>query len=200
MKRGFCLVMVLVMALSLCTGCASKEANAASTADAPLDEKPLLLDHWTQYLTVKEEIHSQMHWVLDYVDTCLADNQWDSLLKARAACNAAAWYLQGIVLPEFTLTQEQCDSLIGAGIEADFVQAEYLNLPTALRQERNTLASLDALLNHDLFLQASWENLSIWSEACRSALKDQAQYYCLSTNYLLLQLEETALWDSFPEQ
>lgn len=196
-KEGLCLALVWALVLSLCSACGETSANPT---DALAEEKQLLLADWTSHLEATEKIYAQMHWVLDYVDTCLADNQWDSLLKARAACNAAAGYLQGIVLPEFTLTQEQCDSLIGAGIEADFVQAEYLNLPTALRQERNTFASLDALLNHDLFLQASWENLSIWSEACRSALKDQAQYYCLSTNYLLLQLEETALWDSFPEQ
>lgn len=200
MKRGFCLVMVLVLVLSLCTGCASKEANAASTADAPLDEKQLLLDHWTRYLTVKEDIHSQMHWVLDFVDAFLTDNQWESLLKARAACNAAAAYLQDYDLPEFTLTQEQCDSLITSGIEADLVQAEYLNLPTALGQERSTLASLDALLNHDMFLQASFESLSTWSETCRGGLEDLALYYSLSTNYLLLQLELPELWDSLPEQ
>lgn len=200
MKRGFCLVMVLVLVLSLCTGCASKEANAASTADAPLDEKQPLLDHWTRYLTVKEDIHSQMHWVLDFVDAFLTDNQWESLLKARAACNAAAAYLQDYDLPEFTLTQEQCDSLITSGIEADFVQAEYLNLPTALGQDLNTLASLDALLNHDVFLQASWESLSTWSKACRDGLEDLAMYYGLSTNYLLLQLENSELWNNFPEQ
>ena len=202
MKRGLCLIMVLVLALSLCTGCASKEANAASTADANAleNEKQLLLDHWTQYLTAKEDIHSRMHWVLDYVDACLADNQWESLLKARVACNAAAAYLQDYELPEFTLTQEQCNSLIGDGIEADLVQAEYLNLPTALGQELDTLASLDALLNHDVFLQASWESLSAWSEACRGGLEDLAQYYGLSTNYLLLQLENPELWNNFPEQ
>ena len=200
MKRGLCLAMVLVLALSLCTGCAAKDTNAASTADAPLDKKQLLLDHWTRYLTVKEDIHSQMHWVLDFVDAFLTDNHWESLLKARAACNAAAAYLQDYDLPEFTLTQEQCDSLIGVGIEADFVQAEYLNLPTALGQELNTLASLDALLNHDMFLQASWENLSTWNEACRSGLEDLAQYYSLSTNYLLLQLEKAELWNNFLEQ
>ena len=200
MKRGLCLAMVLVLALSLCTGCAAKDTNAASTADAPLDKKQLLLDHWTRYLTVKEDIHSQMHWVLDFVDAFLTDNQWESLLKARAACNAAAAYLQDYDLPEFTLTQEQCDSLIGVGIEADFVQAEYLNLPTALGQELNTLASLDALLNHDMFLQASFESLSTWSDTCRGGLEDLALYYSLSTNYLLLQLEQPELWDSLPEK
>ena len=188
MKRRLCLAMVLVLALSLCTGCASKDVNATSTtsANALENEKQLLLDHWTRYLTVKEDIHSRMHWVLDYVDACLADNQWNSLLKARAACNAAAAYLQDYDLPAFTLTQEHCNSLLASGIEVDFVQAEYLNLPTALRQELNSLASLDALLNHDVFLQASWESLSTWSEACRSGLEDLAQYYSLSTNYLLL--------------
>lgn len=202
MKRRLCLAMVLVLALSLCTGCASKDVNATSTtsANALENEKQLLLDHWTRYLTVKEDIHSRMHWVLDYVDACLADNQWNSLLKARAACNAAAAYLQDYDLPAFTLTQEQCNSLIASGIEVDFVQAEYLNLPTALRQELNSLASLDALLNHDVFLQASWESLSTWSEACRSGLEDLAQYYSLSTNYLLLQLEKAELWNNFPEQ
>lgn len=202
MKRGLCLMMVLVLALSLCTGCASKEANAASTTstNALENESQLLLDHWTRYLSAKEDIHSRMHWVLDYVDACLADNQWESLLKARVACNAAAAYLQDYELPEFTLTQEQCNSLIANGIEADFVQAEYLNLPTALGQDLNTLASLDALLNHDVFLQASWENLSVWSEACRGGLEDLAVYYGLSTNYLLLQLEDSELWNNFPEQ
>lgn len=202
MKRRLCLAMVLVLALSLCTGCASKDVNATSTtsANALENEKQLLLDHWTRYLTVKEDIHSRMHWVLDYVDACLADNQWNSLLKARAACNAAAAYLQDYDLPAFTLTQEQCNSLIASGIEVDFVQAEYLNLPIALRQELNSLASLDALLNHDVFLQASWESLSTWSEACRSGLEDLAQYYSLSTNYLLLQLEKAELWNNFLEQ
>ena len=202
MKRRLCLAMVLVLALSLCTGCASKDVNATSTtsANALENEKQLLLDHWTRYLTVKEDIHSRMHWVLDYVDACLADNQWNSLLKARAACNAAAAYLQDYDLPAFTLTQEQCNSLIASGIEVDFVQAEYLNLPTALRQDLNTLASLDALLNHDMFLQASFESLSTWSETCRGGLEDLALYYSLSTNYLLLQLEQPELWDSLPEQ
>lgn len=202
MKRRLCLAMVLVLALSLCTGCASKDVNATSTtsANALENEKQLLLDHWTRYLTVKEDIHSRMHWVLDFVDAFLADNQWESLLKARAACNAAAAYLQDYDLPEFTLTQEQYDSLIGVGIEADFVQAEYLNLPTALGQDLNTLASLDALLNHDMFLQASFESLSTWSETCRGGLEDLALYYSLSTNYLLLQLEQPELWDSLPEQ
>lgn len=197
--------MVLVLTLSLCTGCASKEANAISTTDANAleNEKQLLLDHWIRYLTAMEEVYSQMNWVLDYVDVCLADNQWESLLTARAACNTATVYLQDYELPEFALTQEQCNRLIANGIEADFVQAEYLNLPAALGQELNSLTVLDTLLNQDVFLQASWENLSTWNEACRGGLEDLTQYYGLSTNYLLLQLgnlERLELWVNFPEQ
>lgn len=201
-KRGFFLAMILVLVLGLCAGCAVKGANTVSStsANALEGEKQLLLDHWIRYLTAMEEIYSQMHWVLDYVDACLADNLWESLLKARAACNAAAAYLQDYGLPEFTLTQEQCEILIANGIEADFVQAEYLNFPTTLGQELNTLASLDALLNHDVFVQASWESLSTWSEACRGGLEDLAVYYGLSTNYLLLQLDHSELWDSLPEK
>lgn len=204
MKKHFksilSLCLAVMMLASLMTGCQEPEPEPEEVSVSIDEEKNLLLSHMKAYLENQDVITGQFLWVLDYVDAFVADNSWDSLLKARAACIAAQDYLSELTLPEFTLTDSQYDTLIDAGIEANVVKSQYLDISNSLQSDLNSLYLLNSTLHHDIFYASNMVGLKNWSEYHRTKLKDNAEYLCLFTNSMLIQLEMPGLWKKIPKK
>lgn len=200
---------VLALMLLLLSACSPSQVPAAQSAPtctltaAPQPdltaEKELLLENWKTLLNSNEVLQTHMLWVLDYLDAFHADNRWDSLLKARAACCAAKTAFESAKLPSFSLTDEQYDALQAADIDAEMVKTEYLSLEQTLTTDRNTLQALHLMLHEDVFYTAVAADLDIWSGVIRGYLADTAEYLCCATNYLLLQLDMPEAWEDMQE-
>lgn len=164
------------------------------------EDKEALLKSWEAALKVQESLCRYIGWTLDYLDVFTADNSWDSLLKARAACLSTELAFQNSPLPEYTLTDAQYKALQDGGIDAEMVKTEYLGMAELVRSDLYTLNLLDMMLHEDVFYTAIASELHTWSETHRALMASTAEYYCYTTNYLLLQLDMPEVWEQMPEK
>lgn len=190
---------LLILSLLL-SGCGAKEPESVQTQPSVTEEKQILLEHLTRYLDAEEAILGHARWALDYAQAYARDNSWESLQKARAAAAAAKQAVEYVSLPEYTLTKAQSDALTAAGVEVDALHSEYLGQAMSRTQKATMLGTLEAMLQQDVFLTASVSMFGPWIETNRNLLGDTCEYLCLMTNYLLLQLEDTGLWEQLPRK
>lgn len=181
-------VLAITLALCLFAGCAG--------ASEP-DEEAVMADNWEAYLSVNEQIHTAFQWAFSYAESYALENDWESLLKARAAASAALITLRQLEAPESTLTDEQYDALLAKGIEADVVLTELSAMPQFLQSKQDTLALLNYHLKQDIFLTPDAEMFADWVQSSIKIDDLDAQYVWLTTNYLLLQTKQDKLWDSW---
>lgn len=180
----------ILLTLGTLIGCSS------AARQTPLqEEKAALQSDWEACLEISESRFRQLLWVYDSVEAYARDNSWDSLLKARAACAAAMGSLQQLSPRELTMSQEQYQELIGAGIEADVVAMECENLSAGITQTIHTLTMLETILQDDIYFTESVEILADRVRVGRQIVQDECSYLCLTTNYLLLQMQEDGLWE-----
>jgi len=188
--RFLALAVVLAIALSLFAGC-ERGRDENETA---------MLEQWHSYLEVNEQVWSTMFWAYDYAETFCRDNNWDSLLKARAAASAALLGIRTTGAPECTLTQEQCDDLLKRNIEVDVVLTEYESLNTTLQFREDTMNLLATHLNNDVYLDANMEVVRDWLVSSQKYTRLEMEYLWLTTNYLLIQLRGGELWQQWQEE
>lgn len=155
---------------------------------------------WKAYLAFSETVNSHMLWAMDYAEAFANDSTWENLLKARAACGAAKLEFQLLQLPEITLTDAQYSLLIDAGIETDVLLMEYENLPLLRSSHLNTITLLENIETNDIFFSAVADAFPGWIEDQKKLIKLDNEYLCITTNYLLLQLEDGSLWDTLKEK
>lgn len=200
-NRRILMINVLMLAAIMLLGCASSvEHHEEKRIQSLQPEKQLLQTHWETYLASAEELYSHLHWAFDYAEAFTRENSWESLLKARAACTAARDGIQQLALPIYSLTSVQYDALMDAGIEADVVRMEYEAFAGEQTLALNTLDALDAYLNNDIFMKASVDIIPDWIACNRGVITDISEYLCLTTNYLLLQLDSDTLWQEVEER
>lgn len=184
------LVTAIVLILGTLTACAPKSRQTSLQ-----EEKVALRADWEACLEVSEIRFGQLHWAYDYIEVYAQDNSWDSLLKARAACAAAIQSLRQLSPQEMTMSQEQYQALIEAGIEADVAAMECENLSAGITQSIDTLNMLETILQDDIYFTESVEILTDRVSVGRQIVRDECGYLCLTTNYLLLQMQEEGLWE-----
>ncbi len=163
------------------------------------EERQRFRDHLDSLLAFSEGIQVQMRGVLDRTEEFTKDNSWDSLLKARAACYSVKSWLRKLELPEFTLTDPQCEALLDAGIEVNVMRKEYKGFEETRREFLDSVNSLAAILEYDVFLAANVSALPLWVESQKNIIAAESEYLCLTANYLLLQLDDQELWEKMPE-
>ena len=205
-KRNSYLSILLLFTIIMLTAC---NTNTLSTKDTTsetkisyFEEKQELLNHWIIFFDSMETMYNQVHLVFDYAKAFTNDNTWDSLQKARSACSTIKINLKKLPIPEFTMTDEQCKLLENAGIEVDVIRTEYFNFTSEINLELDTLNTLEALLNNDVFFSSNISVLDDWINENRNVLIDKSEYFCLLSNYLLLQLGEieTDFWEQIPQK
>ena len=188
LKRLLALILALVLAAAVLSGCASESREATSDIS---EERIAMLENWHRILQVNETVFGHMLWAYDYADSFCSGNDWNSLLTARAAASSALLALGDTALPECTLTESQATQLIKDGIEADVVTMEYEALESTLQSRRDTLTLLHTHLNNDVFLIPDLNTTTAWLESSQRCTRLEIEYLWQCTNYLLLQLEPT---------
>lgn len=154
---------------------------------------------------------SRTLWALDYVDDFVRHNSWESLLKARAACAAAAESylpdelpLPGLPEDDFRLLLEDCLAYELALTE----DAEDYIDTAALAYERSyyhysdydvfSMGLFIQLLECDVYRSATLPILENASRECRASLERLSRELCARTNSLLYALGDQRLWYELP--
>lgn len=194
-KRLLLMAAAILLTLGMLNGCASESRQTSLQ-----EEKAALQWDWEACLEISESRFRQLLWVYDSVEAYARDNSWDSLLKARAACAAAMGSLQQLSPREQAVSQEQYQALIGAGIEADVVAMEWENLSAGITQTIQTLTMLETILQDDIYFTESVEILADRVTVGRQIVQDECSYLCLTTNYLLLQMQADGLWEELEDR
>ena len=189
-----------IVLMSCNTTTSSTKDSTSETKASYSEAKEELLNNWTTLLDSMETMYSQVHLVLDYAESFATNNTWDNLQKARSACSTIKINLNKLPIPEFTLTDKQKKLLKENGVDVDVVEYEYKDFTTELNLQLDTFATLEATLQNDVFFSSNVSVLDDWITANRNLLIDTSKYFCLLTNQLLLQLEETEFWEQIPEK
>lgn len=172
------------------------QKTAEQTQKPVLDEKKQaavnhLLTVWTDYLQTMDKLYGSELWALDYTDAFLESSDWSDLSRARTACIASARYLSELTMTEKDLTDEEYLTLAQAGIDSAYQSYEFQSVQTSAEDARQEVRDhlLEALEN-DIFMKSGMDTLKDRAEACRDSITYMCQYYCATTNYLLLTLND----------
>lgn len=150
-------------------------------------------------------------WALDYVDDFVQHNSWESLLKARAACAAAAESYDPESLPTPQLPEDEFRALLEkrllTELESEEAAADYADT-AALAYDRyyyhysdNDIFSMSffiQLLECDAFRSATLPILENASAQCRIRIEKLSRSLCARTNSLLYILGDHSLWYALP--
>ena len=206
-KRAFLILLCFLTLISF-GACGQKTQSAPSTAStttvpAPeyTEEKELLLQHWKDYLAATENIYAHMNWALSYMKAYAENNDWSSYLKAHAACSAALRYIRDHNYKlAYTITDEQSRALDSIGIQTDSVQAYYLAFESSQAGLATTLKLLSNNLQSEQYYRSLNQQFGKKVEKNLEQISLMSSFYCLDTNYLLLNLGMDSQWDTFLEE
>lgn len=159
-----------------------------------------LCDQLYTCISYYNRIYNNMDWALHYAQLYTEARDYDTLLKAQAACVAAKAAISAESKPLNSMSTEQYLSLLRRQIDSDVVYVLWNNLPNRCTE---LLAEMDSLESY-LFCQVHFYEMSTplanWIEHCRSAIQADCEYLSLVTNYLLLQLGHIPDWKTITAQ
>ena len=196
MRKLAAVLLSLALTVSCLTGCSAR--NDVSGSENTQQSREQLLSDWFQLLSVHETIYSGVFRILDYMQMYVSDASWDSLLKARASASAAHIALQGMELPALSLTAEELSLLLPEDGDAIVFQQEFEMLEDLPFNKDITVSLLCYTLEDDVFLRASAEEALPAMEAFyREYFTLEYRYLSQFTNYLLLKLDCTEVWEDW---
>lgn len=180
----------LLLAVAVCAGA------LCGCAGVPNEHETALTQEWERILDAYDTMFAAVNWAAEYARAFAGDNSWESLMKARAAALSARQTIQGMELPQDTLSEQMYAALLDDGIEADVVSLEREGLEQTQALYLGLLEQMVYLLRDDVFLQASFDSIHQWTDLAEEMVAREGEYLCLTTNYLLLQLEDQSLWQN----
>lgn len=172
-------------------------------------EKEQALDHllevWSDYLQVQEDMYTSELWALDYAEKFLDTGDWGDLVKARTACIASARFLSELSMSEEDLSDEEYAVLAKAGADTAFQSMEFESLSGKVDDEHTFVRNrVLEMLEGGVFLSKDIEFMQEAIALQKEYIAYMCQYECLVTNYLLVTLDDeknaAAYWEKLPEK
>lgn len=198
-------ILAVLLCFSCFAGCSKNNSARPETGSEEQNNQMAFLhaekqvqEDWYQLLETAEEIYSDVFWILDQLDVFICDNSWNSLLKARAACSSAMIAFQELEIPSLDVTQEDCALLMQQGIEINVIQREFESLEMLRDNMTMTVSYFQEMLERDVFLAVNLSDaMPVISEFYREYFTREYRYLCQLTNYLLIQMEDPELWQTW---
>lgn len=164
-----------------------------------------LLEVWSDYLQVQEEMYTSELWALDYAEKFLDTGDWGDLVKARTACIASARFLSELSMSEEDLSDEEYAALAKAGADTAFQSIEFESLSGKVDDQHTFVRSrVLEMLEGGVFLSKDIEFMQEAIALQKEYISYMCQYECLMTNYLLVTLDDeknaAAYWEMLPEK
>ena len=176
---------------------ADKGAASGQGQESSADKKAAsaaaqhLLELWSDYLNLLDQMYGSALWAFDYVDAYLESSDWADLTKARTACIASARFLDGLSVESEDLSEEEYLALAGAGIDTGYQSAVLSDAANLLKDTHREVRDivLESLEN-GIFQESSIEILRETVSLSQESIAVVCCYCCNEANYLLLTLAE----------
>lgn len=195
LRRG-----ILILAAAaygfLLSACSNSEKEAAADH---------LLEVWSDYLQVQEDMYTSELWALDYAEKFLDTGDWGDLIKARTACIASARFLSELSMSEEDISDDEYAVLAKAGADTAFQSMEFGSLSGKVDDEHTFVRNrVLEMLEGGVFLSKDIEFMQEAIALQKEYIAYMCQYECLVTNYLLVTLDDeknaAAYWEKLPEK
>lgn len=191
-KRILSVLLMISLLCGLFAACGKASGPTGEQKDEKYDEyMEAVLTDWVQSISASEAMYTDLDWALSYIDAFANNQTWDALLNARAAVELVIKRTKLREEPEWAAPEEAYSYFMEQEKDISFVQPEL----ESFEYNRNAMLQTCTMLRYDLmtdaFLLDGIPRIADTVTAERDAKKYNLQYLALSTNYLLLELNDT---------
>lgn len=190
MKSRIALFLTAALLALMLVGCGAKNGYQENIAA----QKENVWQQWEYCLKTHELVYDTMRLALDEVQIGSEDLNWDSLLRARAMVSSAKLRLTNVILTGREVDEADYMALLKAGLEPELVLTEYEKIEEIFQQNLLILNHLENMLMSDIWLTYNAEYMEVWMEFCQALVTSNCEYLCLTTNYLMLQWDNSEKW------
>ena len=189
MKIMISLLLVLFMVLMISPGVAPAFAEDSATH--------ALLSDYLDYLNRTEQNNTALLWALPYVHNALAENTWESILKARLAVSATSLYVEATELAEAQTSSAMYDEFKKNEQDVSLVKASRQGYSQKKKTLLDSLCRIAFELESGIFSKKSVENLMIYVQQNQQYSELELEYLAASTDYLIGELGTSETVDKF---
>ena len=189
-KRVFALLLALTALLL--AGCGGQQKK-----ELPGELTQRLLSDWFDYLFACENLYGDMQWAISYIERYGETPSWDNLLRARMALYTARQYIRQREKPAETLTAQDYAGCLDTGRDLSFVQPE---IGGFAQDKQSALTRCELLwtgLHNAVFTRRQSAALREEAAVYRQIFDCDLRYLALTTNYLLLEIDDGAWQEKF---
>lgn len=190
-------VLTIMLALSLIfsfSGC------FARTEKAVLDCEEKITKNWLEYLAVNEAKYFAIIWGAEYINEFCKAPDITSYRRALAATEAVAATLCKLEIPEFTVTQQDINSAMQQGMDVSFLDIEFAALEADIAADITLWENIFRDVMTDGFWSYGTEYLEKQAQFQLDEAKNNIQYLCYTTNYLMLLLNKSSYFGNISER
>lgn len=184
---------MLIMSLlcGLLAACGKKPDPVDVHPDKVYDEYiEAILTDWVQYISVMEAMYEDLDWALSYVKAFADNPEWGALLSARAAVELVMKRMELREEPEWLAQEETYNYFVKREKDVSFIQPELEEFEYNRESMLLTCNMLRYHLATDIFLLNGIPEAADITAIMRDEKDNILQYLALSTNYLLLELDD----------
>lgn len=184
-KRAAALLAAVLLCglLAGCVGKAEKDAEYSGSAE-------LVLTDWMRYISAAEAMYADLDWALSYASAFGSEQDWDALLRARAAVELAAKRIELRVQPAWDAPAEAYDYFTEREADVSFVPVELENFESNRQMLLNSCNTLRQHLMSDVFFRDGLSRTADAAEAEAKINQATLEYLAYSTEYLLMELDD----------
>ena len=159
--------------------------------------KDKLLSDFFDYLYAQENVYSDVIWAEGYLDQYDQTRDWNQLQIARAAANTAWSDIANWELPEPAMSADDYFDLLLANVDASFMELSEEDFLSSRTQMQNIVLSMMYHLEDNVFESNGWESSVEHAELARECAEDYLKYCAVTTDWLMLEIDDPARAEHF---
>lgn len=199
MKKILILIMIAVMMFgSSCSNITQTDPEPGTINHIEEnDHIKNVLSDWFDYLYVNEYLHGDMFWAITYIEQFFDNPTWDNLQIARTALITAEKYIEARNIDEPLMSNEDYIQMLQAGYDVAVVEVSGESYAQYKQKVLTDCIVLKNGLYDEIFWEVTFEDFQASVELLKEYYCKQIQYLNTTTEYLLLNLNDSAWTDKF---
>ncbi|MDE7261625.1 MAG: hypothetical protein K2N78_06125 [Oscillospiraceae bacterium] len=188
MKKILAILLTAILLCGLLTACGE------APTPAPKDDNgytELILTDWMRYISAEEAMYEDLDWAISYITAFGEQPEWSTLLSARAAVELAAKRIERRDEPAWDAPEEAYGYFMDREVDVSFVQPELAGFEGSRQSLLITCETLRQNLMSDVFTRDGLSRTVDTAAIHREENNISLTYLALTTDYLLLQLDDT---------
>lgn len=178
---------------------AAEEAveETAEEAARETNRRRTVLSDWSKYLHVCEYLYGDMLWAISYIEQFIENPTWDNLQIARVALITATKYIEKRNIAEPEMTADDYVQMLLEGYDVADVEVKGKSFEKEKQDILRECLLLKSGLYSDIFWQVSYDYFQSYIKLIKEYYINLIQFLNITTEYLLLNLNDPALTDEF---